>query len=145
VRYTVLAVGRIRPPFSDDVEHYQRMLTGHAKVDIVELREDTRAASASATSERVERRIPPGSYRVLLSVHGRTYDSVAFARWLEDRRRGGRDVCFILGGPDGSELERCDERLSFGPMTFPHQLARVMLIEQLYRAHKILAREPYHR
>jgi 23S rRNA (pseudouridine1915-N3)-methyltransferase len=134
VKYTVLAVGRIRPPFSDDVQHYQRMLAGHAKVDLVEVQED----------EHVERRIPPRSYRVLLDVKGRAYDSLAFARWLEDRRRGGRDVCFVVGGPYGTQLERCDEKLSFGPMTFPHQLARVMLIEQLYRAHKILAREPYH-
>jgi len=134
VKYTVLAVGRIRPPFSDDVQHYQRMLAGHAKVDLVEVRED----------EHVERRIPPRSYRVLLDVNGRAYDSPAFARWLEDRRRGGRDVCFVVGGPYGTQLERCDEKLSFGPMTFPHQLARVMLVEQLYRAHKILAREPYH-
>jgi len=81
---------------------------------------------------------------VLLDVRGRTYDSPAFARWLEDRRQGGRDVCFVVGGPYGTELERCDERISFGPMTFPHQLARVMLLEQLYRAHKILAGEPYH-
>ena len=56
----------------------------------------------------------------------------------------GRDVCFVIGGPDGLALERCDERLSFGPLTLPHQLARVVLLEQLYRAHKILAGEPYH-
>ena len=134
MKYTVLAVGRIKPPFSDDVAHYQRMLAGHAKVDLVEVRED----------EQVERRIPPRGYRVLLDAAGRTYDSLAFARWLEERRQSGRDVCFVIGGPYGIELERCDERLSFGPMTFPHQLARVMLIEQLYRAHKILAGEPYH-
>jgi 23S rRNA (pseudouridine1915-N3)-methyltransferase len=134
VKYTVLAVGRIRPPFSDDLAHYQRMLTGHAKVDLVEVREDG----------QVERRIPPRSYRVLLDAGGRTYDSPGFARWLEERRRGGRDVCFVVGGPFGTELDRCDERLSLGPMTFPHQLARVLLVEQLYRAHKILAREPYH-
>jgi 23S rRNA (pseudouridine1915-N3)-methyltransferase len=134
VKYMVLAVGRIRPPFSDDLEHYAKMLSGHAKVELVEVREDA----------QVERRIPPRSYRVLLDSRGRTYDSVAFAGWLEDRRQGARDVCFVIGGADGIELERCDERLSFGPMTFPHQLARVMLVEQLYRAHKILAREPYH-
>jgi 23S rRNA (pseudouridine1915-N3)-methyltransferase len=139
VKYTVLAVGRIRPPFSDDVEHYAKMLAGHAKVDFVEVREDTRAVSP-----QVERRIPPRSYRVLLDVRGRTYDSEGFARWLEERRRAGRDVCFVVGGAYGTELERCDERLSFGPMTFPHQLARVLLVEQLYRAHKILAGEPYH-
>ncbi len=134
MRYTVLAVGRLRAPFADDVAHYHRMLTGKARVELVEVRED----------EQVERRIPPRAYTVLLDVTGRTYDSVAFARWLEDRRQGGRDVCFVIGGACGTELERCDERLSFGPMTFPHQLARVMLIEQLYRAHKILAGEPYH-
>jgi 23S rRNA (pseudouridine1915-N3)-methyltransferase len=134
VKYTVLAVGRIRPPFADDLAHYARMLSGHARVEMVEVRE----------SGHVERRIPRGSYLVLLDAGGRAYDSVAFARWLEDRRQGGRDVCFVIGGADGIELARCDERLSFGPMTFPHQLARVMLVEQLYRAHKILAGEPYH-
>jgi 23S rRNA (pseudouridine1915-N3)-methyltransferase len=134
VKYTVLAVGRIRPPFADDVEHYAKMLSGHAKVDVVEVRED----------DQVERRIPPRAYRVLLDSRGRTYDSVAFARWLEDRRQAGRDVCFVIGGAFGIELERSDEQLSFGPMTFPHQLVRVMLLEQLYRGHKILAREPYH-
>ena len=134
MKYTVLAVGRLRPPFSDDVQHYQRMLAGHARVELVEVRED----------EQVERRIPERSYRVLLDAGGRAYDSLAFARWLEDRRQGGRDVCFVVGGPYGTRLERCDEKLSFGPMTLPHQLARVVLLEQLFRAHKILAREPYH-
>jgi 23S rRNA (pseudouridine1915-N3)-methyltransferase len=134
VKYTVVAVGRIRPPFADDLAHYAKMLSGHARVDMVEVRDDTQAV----------RRIPARAYVVLLDSRGRTYDSVAFAAWLEDRRRGGRDVCFVIGGADGLELGRCDERLSFGPMTFPHQLARVLLVEQLYRAHKILAGEPYH-
>ena len=134
MKLTVLAVGRIRPPFADDLEHYAKMLSGRARVELVEVRDD----------DDVERRIPPRSDRVLLDAGGRTYDSPAFARWLEERRRGGRDVCFVVGGPYGTRLKRCDERLSFGPMTFPHQLARVMLVEQLYRAHKILAGEPYH-
>jgi 23S rRNA (pseudouridine1915-N3)-methyltransferase len=141
MKYTILAVGRIRPPFADDLEHYRRMLSGRTRVELIELRDEQ---SAAATSEHVERRIPPRSHRVLLDVEGKAYDSVAFARWLEARRQAGRDVCFVVGGPYGIRLERCDEKLSFGPMTFPHQLARVMLIEQLYRAHKILAGEPYH-
>jgi 23S rRNA (pseudouridine1915-N3)-methyltransferase len=135
VKYTVVAVGRIRPPFADDIAHYAKMLSGHARVDMVEARDDAQAL----------RRIPARAYVVLLDSRGRTYDSVAFAAWLEDRRRAGRDVCFVIGGADGIELERCDERLSFGPMTFPHQLARVLLVEQLYRAHAILAGDPYHR
>ena len=53
-------------------------------------------------------------------------------------------MCFVVGGPYGTALERCDHRLSLGPMTLPHQLARVILLEQLFRAHKILANEPYH-
>jgi len=134
VQYTVLAVGKVRPPFSDDVQHYQRLLARHARVTLIEVRED----------EQVERRIPDRSYISLLDAGGREYTSEAFARWLEERRQGGRDVVFVVGGPYGTELAHCDHRLSLGAMTLPHQLARVVLLEQLFRAHKILANEPYH-
>jgi 23S rRNA (pseudouridine1915-N3)-methyltransferase len=134
VQYTVLAVGKVRPPFSDDVQHYQRLLARHARVTLIEVRED----------EQVERRIPDRAYVSLLDAGGREYASEEFARWLEDRRQGGRDVCFVVGGPYGTELEHCDHKLSLGRMTLPHQLARVVLLEQLFRAHKILANEPYH-
>ena len=134
MRYLVLAVGRLRPPFSDDVQHYRKLLARHARVDVVEVRED----------EQVERRIPDRSYVVLLDREGTAHDSEGFARFVEDRRQGGRDVCFVVGGPFGTRLERHDHLLSFGPLTLPHQLARVVLLEQLFRAHKILAGEPYH-
>jgi 23S rRNA (pseudouridine1915-N3)-methyltransferase len=134
VRYVVLAVGKVRPPYADDVEHYLRLLSRHARVEHVEVRED----------EAVERRIPPRAYVSLLDAGGRAYDSEAFAAWLEERRQAGRDVCFVVGGPYGTALSRCDHKLSFGPATLPHQLARVVLLEQLFRAHKILAGEPYH-
>jgi 23S rRNA (pseudouridine1915-N3)-methyltransferase len=134
VRYTVLAVGRVRPPYADDVEHYSRLLARHARVSLVEVRED----------ERVERRIPDRAYVCLLDAGGAEYTSEAFARWLEARRQAGRDVCFVVGGPYGTALGRRDHTLSLGPMTLPHQLARVVLLEQLFRAHKILAGEPYH-
>jgi 23S rRNA (pseudouridine1915-N3)-methyltransferase len=75
---------------------------------------------------------------------GREYDSIEFSRVLEERRQAGRDVCFVIGGPKGIDLEAVDHRLSLGRLTLPHQLARVVLLEQLYRGHKILAREPYH-
>ena len=134
MRYTVLAVGKVRPPFTDDVQHYQRLLARHARVTVIEVRED----------EQVERRIPDRAYVSLLDARGEGYSSEAFARWLEDRRQAGRDVCFVVGGPYGTALARCDHRLALGPMTLPHQLARVVLLEQLFRAHKILAGEPYH-
>jgi 23S rRNA (pseudouridine1915-N3)-methyltransferase len=134
VRYVVLAVGRLRPPFSDDVQHYRKMLAGYCRVEEIEVRED----------QDIERRIPDRSYVVLLDREGRELDSVAFAKWLDERRLAARDVCFVIGGPYGTALERHDHVLSLGPMTLPHQLARVVLLEQLFRAHKILAGEPYH-
>ncbi len=134
VVYTVLAVGKVRPPFTDDVQHYQRLLARHARVTMIEVRED----------EHVERRIPERAYVSLLDAGGEEHSSESFARWLEGRRQAARDVCFVVGGPFGTALERCDHRLSFGRMTLPHQLARVVLLEQLFRAHKILAGEPYH-
>ena len=134
MRYTVLAVGRLRPPFADDVAHYEKLLRRQARVEIVEVRED----------EALARRIPERAFVVLLDAGGRQLSSEAFATFLEERRQGGRDVCFVLGGPYGTALERHDAALSLGPMTLPHQLARVVLLEQLFRAHKILAGEPYH-
>jgi 23S rRNA (pseudouridine1915-N3)-methyltransferase len=133
MRISLIAVGRLRPPYQDDVEHYRKMLAGHVKVDQVEVREE----------EKVLSRIPDRATTVLLAGDGRSLSSKEFSDWLEERRRNGRDLCFVIGGPRGLDIE-ADERLSLGPMTLPHQLARVVLLEQLYRAHKILAREPYH-
>ena len=134
MRTIVLAVGRLRPPFADDVQHYQQMLARHTRLELHEVRED----------EKVTGRLPAGAFLCLLDSRGRSFDSMQFSDWLEQRRQSGRDLCFVIGGPRGLDLERCDLRLSLGPMTMPYQLARVVLLEQLYRAHKILAREPYH-
>ncbi|HZU61253.1 MAG TPA: 23S rRNA (pseudouridine(1915)-N(3))-methyltransferase RlmH, partial [Solirubrobacteraceae bacterium] len=71
-------------------------------------------------------------------------DSIELSNFLEARRQSGLDLCFVLGGPHGLDLPDVQHRLSLGKLTLPHQLARVVLLEQLYRAHKILAGEPYH-
>src|SRR5215212_5317584 len=134
MRISVIAVGRLRKPFQDDVEHYRRLLAGLARVELIEVRED----------ERVPKRIPERAHLVLLASNGQALDSIELSKWLEERRQEGRDLCFVIGGPRGLDLESCDTRLSLGRITLPHQLARVVLLEQLYRAHKILAREPYH-
>ncbi len=134
MRTLVLAVGRLRPPYADDVQHYQKLLARHCRLELVEVRED----------QDVSGRVPDRAFTCLLSSEGKTMDSVEFSKWLEERRMSGRDLCFVVGGPRGLALDRCDTKLSFGPMTLPHQLARVVLLEQLYRAHKILAGEPYH-
>jgi 23S rRNA (pseudouridine1915-N3)-methyltransferase len=134
VRIVVVAVGRLRPPFADDVQHYQKLLARHVRLELVEVRED----------EQVQRRLPERAFVSLLDRDGERLDSVAFSRFLEARRQSGRDLCFVVGGPYGLELQGVDHRLSFGAITLPHQLARVIVLEQLYRAHKILAGEPYH-
>ena len=134
MRISVIAVGRLRPPFQDDVEHYRKLLAGLARVELIEVRED----------EKVPPRIPERSHLVLLASDGREFDSIELSKWLEERRQEARDLCFVIGGPRGLDLDMCDTRLSLGRITLPHQLARVVLLEQLYRAHKILAREPYH-
>jgi 23S rRNA (pseudouridine1915-N3)-methyltransferase len=134
VRIVVLAVGRLRPPFADDIQHYKKLLAGHARLELVEVRED----------EQVGRRIPDRAYVSLLHRGGDQLDSLAFSRFLEDRRQSGRDLCFVIGGPRGLDLDGVDHRFSLGAITLPHQLARVVLLEQLYRGHKILAGEPYH-
>jgi 23S rRNA (pseudouridine1915-N3)-methyltransferase len=103
-------------------------------MDVVEVRED----------EQVERRIPDRAFVSLLDATGTTYDSEGFSGFIEERRMSGRDLCFVIGGAFGLDLPRADHRLSLGRMTLPHQLARVVLAEQLYRAHKIIAGEPYH-
>ena len=134
MRLIVLAVGRLRPPYADDVQHYLKLLARHARVEMIEVRQE----------ERLTGRIPDRAFVSLLAREGEQFDSLSFARFLEDRRMAGRDVCFVIGGPLGLQLEDVNHRFSLGPLTLPHQLARVVLLEQLYRGHKILAGEPYH-
>jgi 23S rRNA (pseudouridine1915-N3)-methyltransferase len=134
VRIIVVAVGRLRPPYADDNQHYHKLLARHARVEVVEVRE----------GEHVSRRLPERTFVSLLDRDGEMLDSIGFSRFLESRRQSGQDLCFVIGGPFGLELEDVDHRLSLGKITLPHQLARIVLLEQLYRAHKILAREPYH-
>ena len=134
MRIIVVAVGRLRPPFADDVQHYQKLIARHARLELVEVREQDKA----------RQRLAPRAFVSLLHRDGEMLDSIAFSRFLEERRQSGRDLCFVIGGPYGLELDEVDHRLSLGTITMAHQLARVVLLEQLYRGHKILAGEPYH-
>ena len=135
VQVAVLGEVRIRAPYADDVAHYSKLLSRHVRLELVQARD----------AQAVARRVPQGAFVSLLAADGRAYDSVAFSVFLEERRRSGTELAFVIGGPFGAPpLERVDHRLSLGPMTLPHQLAWVVLLEQLYRAHKILAGEPYH-
>ena len=101
-----------------------------------------------AEGERMLASVPAGGYAVALEVTGRALDTEALARWWAARLRDGRDLIFLIGGPDGLAppcLERADERVSLSRLTFPHALVRVLLAEQLYRASSLLKGHPYHR
>jgi 23S rRNA (pseudouridine1915-N3)-methyltransferase len=135
VRLIVIGQGRLRAPYLDDVEHYKTLLSRYASLELAPQRD----------AQAVARRVPDGAFVCLLAVEGKAYESLAFSRFIEQRRMEGADLAFVVGGAFGPPpLARVDHRLSFGPMTLPHQLAWVVLLEQLYRAHKILAKEPYH-
>jgi 23S rRNA (pseudouridine1915-N3)-methyltransferase len=134
VRIVVVAVGKLRPPFADDINHYQKLIARHTRLELIEVRED----------EHVARRLPQRSFVSLLHRDGEMMDSLQFSEFLERRRASGRDLCFVIGGPFGLDLDEVEHRFSLGVITLPHQLARVVLLEQLYRGHKILAGEPYH-
>jgi 23S rRNA (pseudouridine1915-N3)-methyltransferase len=153
VRIVLVCVGRVRgEPFADDVAHYRRLLERHASLEIQEVREaggtaHTRGEAARKEAETLLKRLPSSAFVCAADRNGKPLSSTGLARFLEERRRSGRDLWFVIGGPfglDAGVLERADALLSLGPMTLPHELARVVLLEQLFRAHKILAGEPYH-
>jgi 23S rRNA (pseudouridine1915-N3)-methyltransferase len=152
VRIVLVCVGKIRKPFVDDVAHYEGFLRRQARLETVELPEaGTDPAGAPRALEKegaaLARRIPPHAHVCALDRQGSLVSSESLARLLDVRRRDGRDLCFVLGGPFGLDpavLERADQRVSLGRVTLPHQLARVVLLEQLFRAHKILLGERYH-
>ncbi len=99
-------------------------------------------------AEALLTRLKPGEHVVALEVGGKTWSTEHLARMLDDWRMQGKDVSFLIGGADGlgpAVLDRADQSLSLSAMTFPHQLVRVLLAEQLYRAWTVLAGHPYHR
>ena len=137
MKITVLAVGRIRPPFDEAEGHYMKMLRTKQSVEVVEVKDD----------ETLARRLDADSYVVALDIDGRQLDSEAWAKWLDGRRHAGRKVTLVIGGPEGlprEVREKVDEKLSLGKQTLAHQLARIVLLEQIFRASKILAGEKYH-
>jgi 23S rRNA (pseudouridine1915-N3)-methyltransferase len=137
VKVTIAVVGKIRAPFAEADAHYRKMLQRHLPVEIVEVRDEV----------NLEGRIPPRSRVIALDRGGRAMSSKAWASWLSERRIEARDLCFLIGGREGlseHSLAIADERLSFGPQTMAHQLTRIVLLEQLFRATRILAGEPYH-
>ena len=133
---------------------YQRRLPPETPLELVEVAvargtaQGAAARAVRAEGERMLAALPARAWVVALDVGGRALDTPGLARWWAGRLRDGRDVAFLIGGPDGLApecLARADERLSLSALTFPHGLVRVLLAEQLYRAISLLKGHPYHR
>jgi 23S rRNA (pseudouridine1915-N3)-methyltransferase len=155
LRLILAAVGRMKPgPERTLVDDWlgragaSGRAIGIGPAEVVEV-DERKFCDREAQSERLVLAIPPGSTAVALDQRGEALTSDAFARLIARERDGGcPQMVFLIGGPDGlTERARSTTgyRLSFGPMVWPHMLARVMLAEQLYRAVSILAGLPYHR
>ena len=151
---SIIAVGRLREkPFRAMADEYLKRLGRYGRVQEIELPD----LPESADEERVKRRegeavlqrIRPGDWVIALTIPGRRWGSEELAAHLDSLQTAGHSsLVFVLGGSLGLSAEvlaRADEELSMSPMTFPHQLARVMLLEQLYRCCKISAGERYHK
>ena len=154
----IVAVGSIKEKvFKDAVSEYAKRLSRYVKLNIIEVKDEKTPAMASALeeekikeveSERILSKLP-NSYVVALTIDGKKYSSEELAKRMEkyDILSKG-NLSFIIGGSLGlhkSVIDRADEKLSFSEMTFPHQLMRVILLEQIYRAYRIRNNEPYHK
>ena len=153
-RATIVAVGRPRGWAAEGCDDYLARLRRHFPVEVFEVQEEdmnrrTAAQVLAAEERRLLKRLPGGAHVVALDrERGKALSSEDLARKLGSLGGSGRShVAFVLGGPLGLSpgvLDHADERLSFGPITLPHALARVVLLEQLYRAAKIERGEKYH-
>lgn len=155
MRLLVVAVGSRMPEWVNTAfADYTNRMPREARIELIEVKPERRAASTGAAqvmareAERIEAAVPAGCLRAVLDEHGRAMTSAKLARALSHWRDDGRDVAFLIGGADGlaaSVKSKAQVTMSLSAMTLPHALARVVLAEQLYRAHTILSGHPYHR
>ena len=148
----ILCAGRLRESYwRDAAAEYQKRMSRYAKLEIIEVPDQPEAEGAQAMKKEgaaMLSHIRPDDYVAALCIDGKTTDSPSLAAFFRERAMRGARVVFVIGGSlglDSAVIARADCRISMSPMTFPHQLARVMLLEQIYRAHKINANERYHK
>ncbi len=153
MRLRVVAVGRDRSGlYAPAIEEYAKRLGRYVKFELVEVPEARKhAGTAQAKEEEAEAllaKLAPRERVVALDERGAEWTSVAFAERVRRWTEGGRDVALVIGGSDGlsrAVLDRAEEKLALSRMTLAHRLARLVLVEQLYRAMTILRGEPYHK
>ena len=150
MRLTICAVGRLKAgPERDLIDKYQKRVQW--PIEIIEVEERRKLSAAELKSREsclLLGALPPGAVCIAMDERGKTLSSEDFAGKLNEWRNQGRDIAFLIGGAGGLAPEHRDDAdlvLSLGAATWPHMLARVMLVEQIYRAQEILAGNPYHR
>ena len=156
MKFTIVAVGKLKERYwTDACSEYLKRIQPYVKTKIVEIADidPARAGGEAAATERegaaILKALPERAHVVLLAIDGTQRSSEKLSTRLDELGlRGADEIAFVIGGSCGTSAavrERADETLSFGPITLPHNLARVVLLEQLYRACKISRGEPYHK
>lgn len=159
MKITLLTVGKIKEKyFTDAINEYKKRLSRYCRLDIKEAADEKTGEDMSEAEadlirkkegDRIRHMIPEDSYIISLCIDGPQMDSVEFSRHLEKLMLSGHShISFMIGGSIGLDrdlVSESSEKLSFSKMTFPHQLMRVILLEQIYRAFRIMKNEPYHK
>lgn len=155
----ILCVGKIKEKFyRDAILEYSKRLSKYCSLEIVEVNDEKTSENSTENEiniikdkegERILKHIKDRDYAIALAIQGKQQDSVAFSKYIENLGvTGNSSICFIIGGSLGlsdAVMKRCNDSISFSKMTFPHQLMRVILLEQIYRAMRIMNNEPYHK
>lgn len=152
---TILAVGRLKEPhWREAQEEFLRRLSPNMRIEVVEVEAEALSATVTVATamrteaERLRKRLPDGATVIALDRTGKTPDSEGFAALIEDLGGRGEHLAFVIGGSAGIDagfLKETHRRISLSAMTFTHEMARIILLEQLYRATAILSGKPYHR
>lgn len=156
---TLVTVGKIKEKyFRDAISEYEKRLSRYCKLEIIEVADEKTPDKASEVveeqikekeAERILKYIKEDAYCIALAIEGKKTDSVGMANHLEQLALTGKsNLVYVIGGSLGLHrkvLQRANEKLSFSDMTFPHQLMRVILLEQIYRCYRIINGEPYHK
>ena len=159
MKITCITVGKVKEKFYQQaIAEFQKRLSKYIKLEIIETADEKMPDKAGeklerqikdTEGERILKHIREKDYVIALAIEGKMMDSLEFSRKLEDLGINGTGrLVFVIGGSLGlseSVLKRSDEKLSFSRMTFPHQLMRVILLEQIYRGFRIMHGEPYHK
>ncbi|HHT48092.1 MAG TPA: 23S rRNA (pseudouridine(1915)-N(3))-methyltransferase RlmH [Firmicutes bacterium] len=148
----LIAVGKVKEDYlRKGIAEYQKRLRAYTKLEIIEVPDfplgRDPAWTIQAEGKKISGVLKTSAYVAVCDRQGQVITSEEFAQWLATREREGKTVCFVIGGAAGLDPEviaRADDRLSFSALTFPHQLFRLLLLEQIYRGFKILRGEPYH-